>query len=67
VVYIKAARHFPKSDSDIEVLWKLLVHVVRRAEKLLPPPPHNQFVAVWDREGFTRSNFDLNLMKKIVH
>jgi hypothetical protein len=66
IVYVKAANHFP-SDSDNDALWKLIVHVVRRAENLLPPPPYNQFIAVYDRNGFTRSNFDLNFMKRIVH
>ena len=32
----------------------------------LPPPPYNQFLVIYDRDGFSRKNFDLELMKKFA-
>eukprot|EP01080_Neovahlkampfia_damariscottae_P010287 gene10287-2704_t len=65
VIIIKAARHWPNAET-LEDSWKLFVYVVRKAEKLLPPPPYNQFMAIYDREGYQRSNFDLALIKRMV-
>jgi hypothetical protein len=62
ILIIKAGRHFPSKENFSKTL-KLLLLLCEEMRRQLPPPPNDQFLAFYDREDFSRANFDLEFIK----
>lgn len=63
IVIFKGGKHFPNKSQN-ETFFKFLVYIIENGKSLLPPPPYNQVLVLYDRLNFGMSNYDLNLFKK---
>jgi hypothetical protein len=65
---IKVRRHIPKA-CPIEETLKFCVYCIEQGIKLMEQAGSTKMVVIWDREGFTRKNFDssmFGLLKKLI-
>jgi hypothetical protein len=64
ILIVRAGKHFPSGDeAGQEKDLKFLFYMIEIGLSLMPPPPYNQFVILYDRANFTKKNFDLSMIR----
>jgi hypothetical protein len=63
ILIIRAANHIPSSDEEGKQKdLKFMFYMIELGMMLLPAPPNNQFVVLYDRINFSRRNFDPSML-----
>ncbi len=60
---IKCDKVSPKKTHS-DILWKSIVYMMEKGMSMLPNPPYNQYIVLYDMHGFGLKNLDLNQLKR---
>ncbi|KAL0477407.1 hypothetical protein AKO1_005804 [Acrasis kona] len=64
ILVVRAGNHFAASGPDgVEQDLKFVFYIMELGMSMLPPPPNNQIVVLYDRANFSRKNFDTSMVK----
>jgi len=61
---LKIRRHFPKA-CPIEETLRFGIYLIEKGVKLMEELGSSKMVVIWDREGFTKKNYDKSMLRMV--